>query len=334
MINKKAQAVLICLWILIALSVMSVGIGHRVSLGLRLSSFQRDTLKAQYLAKAALDKAIIMIKANTQQYNCLRDDWANNPDAFKDITLSDNADGHAYVGYLVDGGTSGDIIYGAIDEQRKININLCDHSIIVSLLQVCGIDQTKAEELATNIEIWRGTKALPDDQDSYYRNTLGYACKKNKLTNIDELVLISGFSGIDNAVIQRIKNLITVYGDEKINPNTASEAVLKVLALKAVGDISGASESDASNFVLAIITMRQNADYFSTANINDMIAKLSFEDAASDNRTKILSILQPIFTVKSSFYRITSSASVHSANVNLTVIYDKNSDRVVWYHKN
>ena len=72
---RRGQVFVVSLWILVILTMLAVGLGHRVSLALRLSRYYRDRLQAVLLAKAAVHVAI--------------DEILNDPDADLD-TLQDN----------------------------------------------------------------------------------------------------------------------------------------------------------------------------------------------------------------------------------------------------
>ena len=59
---------MISLWILAILTILAVGIGHRVSMGLRLARYQKDKLKGLYLAKAGLK--VLIVEKNDKPGGC------------------------------------------------------------------------------------------------------------------------------------------------------------------------------------------------------------------------------------------------------------------------
>ena len=140
------------------LSVLSVGIGYRVSTGLKLNFAKRSALKAHYLANAGVNLAISEIKklsiASTP--DTLLDKWADNEDLFKKITINDNTQDFATV-------NSADGKYGVVDEERKININTASKELLTVLLE--ELDLASPEEVADNILIWRGD--APDTDKIY-----------------------------------------------------------------------------------------------------------------------------------------------------------------------
>lgn len=67
-------------------------------------------------------------------------------------------------------------------------------------------------------------------ENSAYQ-TLGapYACKNAPLDCLEELLLIKGFTDDD---VERLRPLVSVYGDGKVNINTAPSEVLAALGLR------------------------------------------------------------------------------------------------------
>ena len=60
--NKRASVLMIVLWILAALVLFALGLGHRASIHLKISSFQKDRIKAGFLARAGIQKAIFLLE--------------------------------------------------------------------------------------------------------------------------------------------------------------------------------------------------------------------------------------------------------------------------------
>lgn len=159
--NKRGQVIIIILWILVILTVLAVTIGHRVSLALRLSRYQRDSLKAYSLAKGGINLAIAVLeedgKKDTQGapgYDAPDEPWADNEQKFKNISLGSDKDEFATVYYVDKAGGREEIKYGVTDEERKININTADKDLLKALLGECGV--ANPEDLAKNILFWRG----------------------------------------------------------------------------------------------------------------------------------------------------------------------------------
>ena len=153
--TKKAQVLVVSLWILATLTILAVGIGHRVSMALRLSRYQRDKFKALYLARAGLNRAIAELeKDTTNDYDTLNESWVNNEEAFKRIVLNDNQSEFATVSYgTLDEYSNPKTVYGVVDEERNININTAPKELLVELLDKKGI--SNPSDIANNICAWR-----------------------------------------------------------------------------------------------------------------------------------------------------------------------------------
>ncbi|MCK4519563.1 MAG: general secretion pathway protein GspK, partial [Candidatus Omnitrophica bacterium] len=123
-----------------------------------------------------------------------------------------------------------------IDEERKININKAQRSVIERLFRIVGLSEMKAQNLSASIVDWRDKDSelsipLGSAEDRYYRNLRDpYEAKDADFEVLDELLLVRGMTG---EIFDEIKGFITIYGEGKVNINTASEDVLLSLGLHA-----------------------------------------------------------------------------------------------------
>ncbi len=126
--NKKGSILLISSWVLLILVVLAISLGHRSSIALRLCAYQRDSLKASYLAKAGIKQAILQLKEDAitgPSYNSLKSIWSTGIDPltskplFENVEIKDGSGEKFTVRYPYD-----DKKYLCMmDEERKININ-------------------------------------------------------------------------------------------------------------------------------------------------------------------------------------------------------------------
>ena len=71
-----------------------------------------------------MNRAIAEITSDdTADYDGLNDKWADNEADFKNVFFGCGGNKFATVSYLVESEYADDIVYGAQDEERKININ-------------------------------------------------------------------------------------------------------------------------------------------------------------------------------------------------------------------
>ncbi len=319
MIKAKASVLAVILWILVILTMLAVSIGHRVSMSLRLSSYQKDRLKAFYLAKAGLNTAIKEINNDPfLVYDGLTDNWVDNEAAFRKIYFDDNPDEFVTVSYdTLDSNNELRINYGVIDEESKININTVSKELLMALLEKCGIDT--AQEIVNNILIWRGE--IPDENKVY--ENAGYAAKAGKFTNIEELILVKGVSALD---CQKLKGLVTNYGEGFININTASVEVVAIFARGIAKELS-IGENFADGVVEKLIDLRNNNIQFK--------AKSEINIALTgDEETNIFNKLMDKIVVQSNIFLIESTGNVRKIKSKLMVVYNRRDKSNLYWHEN
>jgi len=343
--NKKAQALIICLWILVILTIFAVSIGHRVSMSLRLSRYQRDRLKAIYLAKAGVDRAIVEIREDeTEDYDSLIDGWANNEEAFANILLSDDEAEFANVGYSLAIEEEGEeTVFGVIDDERKININRIDtlgRLQLIHIFALLDLDPLEASDLADTMVEWISDTVEPELGKQVFKNS--------ELKVPEELLLVleyfyknknvEDYRGKAKEVYCKAKDTITAFG-EKLNINTASVEAIKSLTYAAVDNIgAGATYLHADSLVSGIDNARNGED-----NILATSDDLPFENASTIENFKTTlpleeqAILEEIInelTVKSSYFRIEAIGNSRQVSKEVHAIYNRDQDKVIYWHEN
>jgi type II secretory pathway component PulK len=210
---------------------LSSGVRQKLSLIKRLD--ERDRMR--YIADAALKKAIAQIKKEEHKgYDTLKDAWSNDASRFKDIPIEDGTFSIVYP-YVDE--VSGDTQsrYGLIDEESKININTANRKIMERLFQILlSVSDTEAQGLAASIIDWRDGDSLlsiplGSAEDAYYKGlSHPYEAKDAGFESLEELLLVKG---VAQDILEKIKKYITVYGEARVNINTASKTVLASLGL-------------------------------------------------------------------------------------------------------
>jgi type II secretory pathway component PulK len=122
-----------------------------------------------------------------------------------------------------------------LGEKGKININKAKLKVIQRLIMIItDLSDTEAQNIAASIIDWRDKDSqlsipLGSAEDSYYRNSKNpYEAKDDKFEVIEELLLVKD---INRKIFDKLKNYVTIYGNGKININTASKEVLLALGL-------------------------------------------------------------------------------------------------------
>lgn len=315
--SQRAQAFIISVWVLVILTMIALSIGHRVSVGLRLSGFYKDRFEAALCAKAAVNRAIEeVLRDPDAKVDTLQDNWVDNKTVFEKIVLNNAGNSYGSVSYKILGTTEQEIHFGVRDEERMININLAPKELLVLLLEECDIQPS--DEVAQNILIWRGD--LPDTDKVYER--LGYPAKGNKLSVFSELSLIKG---IDVDQVEKLKQKATIYGSDKLNINTASEVSFNLLTRYLAKKLS-LNEGLAIALVSKIIDLRTRKGYFKDG------ADMGLDLFDSGEMTLFNELMQHI-VFKSQYFSIRATGQAHLAKRSLTVIFDRLNKKIIYAHE-
>jgi type II secretory pathway component PulK len=311
-VDPRASILIIALWSLCLLSAFAVILGYQVRQRLVLVNRLDERDRLRFLAEAGIRKGITeLTKLEVKTYDALNDGWSNNS-IFKEISLGER---EVTVSYNDINKKSGlpEVHFGFMDEERKINLNKIDAKVMERLFKiVLNYEDIQAQELGACIVDWRDqdselTLAFGSAEDSYYNNLLApYAAKNSDIEVLDELPLIKGF---DDKVLEKVKDYVTIYGDGRININTASEVVLLALGLD-------------ENVVNKIILYRLGDDGIeATADDNifatntEIFPKLSqaYQFSAPEIE-QLLKVCEQYLTVRSANFMIKSTARSFGKN--------------------
>ncbi|MEA3328977.1 MAG: general secretion pathway protein GspK [Candidatus Omnitrophota bacterium] len=318
---KKGSILILTLWVLSFLIVFNIGLARNASSQIGLASYLQDRLKMYYLAKAGIERGIVELQAAGEEYSysALNQTWADNQEFFKEFPIGG---GYMTLSYQLN--TEEPItFYGSEDESSRININKVPLEVLKTLLEnVGGVKTEEAGDIAGAIVDWRDVDIIVSPggaEDLYYHSLeMPYPCKNGNFQVLEELLLVKGMTP---EIFSKLKDTITVYGDGKININTAG-----CLTLQALGLSSGLSER--------IIEFRQAKDeqagegeagnVFKTVGELRNIGSLFTEESIELNRVISLGL----FTVTSDVFRIRSSGILKKGDRrlqrNITCVVQRN----------
>lgn len=317
--NRKGSILIITSWILTILVIFAIGLGHRASIELKISRYQRDRLKANLLAKAAINRMIYELGKDGNNYDTPQESWANNKKIFAKIMLSQNQSDYS----SVSNDESDEKVFGAIDEERKININDANIKIIEELFtqKGFGVDSRAISQI---LREWVSTKKEEDESKNFFKN--------EKLTATQELIPILEYFYQDKERAQKvyntIKGCVTVYGKSKINVNTASSDVLLILAYGcAQDDQQGAV---AEKLVDTLIKLRQEESNKGFKDIAGITLKANFSPA----ELSLFDNLIPLLTVKSNYFNIKVKGVSSNISKDIEAVFDRENKQMVFWHEN
>ncbi|MFH1867810.1 MAG: hypothetical protein ABH843_02450 [Candidatus Omnitrophota bacterium] len=240
--KTKGTILIAALWMVAILTVFAISVGRQSAISLKITSYNTDQLKAYFIARAGMLRALAQKQLEhdselLSDIDALSEGWANNKDLFDHKSFGSGSYTLSY--YLDEDDLSeGErpVLYGLMDEQSKININFAPKETIANLLTHLEVDENEAQEIAAAIVDWRdedGTVTFSEDEnflgaeDAYYQGASPpYHCKNFLFDNIYELYLVRG---VTSDMFTLLKEYITVYGEGKVNINTAGETVLNAL---------------------------------------------------------------------------------------------------------
>ena len=212
---------------------LGVIVRQKITLVRRLDN--RDS--RHHIAAAGIKYAITQLRKDDIMFQAdfLSEHWSDQKGLFDNRRVGE---GRFSVSYYFHDGDSSRIMYGLEDEERKINVNKADSDVLKRLLQnVAGLARKEAEELAFSIVDWRDNDSVFQHpqygaEDSDYRGQrYSHEAKDGDYEVIEELLLVNK---MDQEVFDKIKHFVTIYGEGKININTAPKEVLLALGVREI----------------------------------------------------------------------------------------------------
>jgi hypothetical protein len=227
--KKRASILIITVWALSILSIFAVSLSYVSRAQIRYAGHMQDRVKLYYLARAGIEKAVVELENKEDlAYTAFDNPILNNEELFKDMPLGD---GFISLSYSVDEGMSKNetIIYGIMDESSRIDINNAPVSILANMLEnIAGIEKEQAADMAQAIADWRSPNQGPGVKKYYEELKTPYENKGGKFQAAEELLLVRGMT---REAFLKIKDIVTVYGTEQVNINTAGFDVFYALGL-------------------------------------------------------------------------------------------------------
>ena len=333
--DSQGSILILAVWVLSVLGIFSLSIGYQVRQKVALAQ-RLDLRNLLYgIAEVGIYRGLILVKEPDPSPNLawLGDPWSSNEKEFKDISIGEGSYSVAYE--YDDAKNSSESIrktrYGLQDEESKINLNSAHPEVLSRLFQAAsGSDREKAAQIAHSIVDWRDSDSFQSDpsygaEDDYYNNLdPPYEAKNAPFEVLQELLLVRG---VDPEIFERVEDQITIYGEGKVNINTASKEVLIALGL---------DEKTAE----AILVYRAGIDResgteddraFSSpgAAANDLAKVSSLGAAEGASLTNL--VAAGLLTTASNHFRIQSIAQARGYRMILTAVVNREGKILFWH---
>ncbi|MDD5194414.1 MAG: type II secretion system protein GspK [Candidatus Omnitrophica bacterium] len=330
--RPRASILIIVLWSVFLLTIFAVVLSYGVRQKLEVIKRIDSRSNLRYLNEACIEKTIFDIKrVQKKEYFVFKNSTPSengNPLMTEVDIIDDKPGGNAHSFELRSSIYTSRV--SVFDEARKLNINMASLPVMERLFMiVLGFDKIEASELAASIVDWRDTDSLltlplGSAEDSYYRNfPYSYEAKDGPFEALEELLLVKG---VTREVFEKLNNYITIYGDGKININTAPEEVLNAVGFS-------------SDMVSKIIALRQGDDGIPGTADDIVIDAPGNLQSLMQGRFKLgeanlqqLELLADAFTVTTSYFTIKASGlrAGGSAQAQTVCVVDRMGNILRW----
>ena len=233
--KRRGSALVVVLWILIIVSLIVSMFAFEMQLEAKMLTLQRKRFKADQLALAGVELAKAMLafkeEENTTGEKIIYEEaWLNEAAKIAEgipVNFSEA------IG-------DGRVILRIDYEEGRRNIKKMTRDEWRLLFDQAGIPNTEWDTLLDCLDDWQDENDLhglngAESDDPFYKKR-GYQCKNAPVDTVDELLLIKGWTleilygtppgDVVDQPVAGIANQLTVWGDGKINPNSAGTNVL------------------------------------------------------------------------------------------------------------
>jgi len=299
--GKNGFVVVVVLCMVVMLGVLLLGFDYECRTRLRVAENSSKCQRALLCAKAGLNIAIAAVAndsvcGNSKLLNLLSGKTAIGIDAGTCSVKISEENGKLNLNRLID--ESGNIDWTKTDQLLRLvdvlNQSRNDQVVIDCDLTPSLIDWMDIDEGVT-VLAFATCENFGAESGYYEKLDPAYSCRNGQLETAEELLLIKGVSA---EVFNRIRDYVTVYGDGKININSAPSEIIECLSKKID-----------SCLAQMIVDRRQIRAYSS---VGQLRTAAPMTDSIFDELSSVITV-----TPTERYYRVTSvgHAGGHSHNV-------------------
>ncbi|OGV61413.1 MAG: hypothetical protein A2283_01010 [Lentisphaerae bacterium RIFOXYA12_FULL_48_11] len=291
---NKGSALIVVIWVIGLLGLLVSAFAFDAHLEARITSYYRCRTKAEYLAKSGIELAELLMYKSLNAKNIPEGDVQQSEWWYQYSKRL--AQGLPIRGLEQPLG-AGTITLDIVPEPARRNVNLLKEDDWERLLDVGGIPQEMWGELIAAFLDWIDGDDTPrfngaETDDYYAQLEPPYRVKNGPLDTVGELLLVKGFTkailsggliGTNDAnqeafTVDGIDDILTTYGDGKVNVNAASQRVLmtlpnvdEIFAGAIIEEREGISDSEGK---------KEDSSY---RDVNDLFARIPGLDPAVRN---------------------------------------------------
>lgn len=213
--QENGMALLLVLVVIALLTSLLSEFAFSTLVDLRLTETFRDRTGAYYLARGGVEAGRIILQLDDNEYDHPEELWGqgvpNYPAGEGTVSIEiEDLSGRFNLNHIAD--NKGNPLSGY-------------HRFVALCEEVLGLATAEAEVLATSLLDWQNQDPqFSSADDSYYQQQQPpYSRKAGALDAVEELNLVRGF---DIETVEQLTPFLRVFGDHKLNINTASAELL------------------------------------------------------------------------------------------------------------
>jgi general secretion pathway protein K len=241
---RRGSVLIIVLWAMIILSILIGSMTFEARLEANLSVYYRKKFQCEHLAKSGIEIALMLM--NRSMTVKTENPDAVSPDDRWQTPARRLAEG-LNIEYLTEPLGNGSVSLSMLPEPARRNVNKLGEEDWERVLEVGKVPQELWPVLIESALDWIDADSNPrrdgaETEDYYSTLEEPYRAKNGPLDTVDELLRVRGFTrtilyggympvadGADPIQVRGISDLLTTYGDGKVNVNAASRDVLMTL---------------------------------------------------------------------------------------------------------
>ena len=301
---SRGSALIISLLIITTLSGLTIAFSEDSNIELTLAGFSKNGHRAYQIGRSGVHLALALLDQDKDKtMDSLNEDWSLfGVESFPEQL----PEGLSFSGRIVDENSKMNLNYlrrdtGEIDEKRMEQV--------LRLFRTLGLD----EDLVNPILDWLDSdeiKRLNGAERDYYETLeYPYSCANGPFQTIGQIFLVKGVKEIQrfgNDGEKGILDFFTIYGDGKINLNTASSEVLQ-----------GLDEGIDSIIANAILEHRREEDF---QTVDDLKKVLGIEE-------ELFNRISTLITVNGSFFAIEATGKCQEAVAQIKAVAIREDNR-------
>ncbi len=317
---KRGAALIVALSVLMILSLIVGSFALEVNLEGMLVSHKRKKFRAEMAALSGLEYGRAILDQHRQAKELEIEDMAEDKDGFMQAALYVQRGLTTTSNIEMEDGSQFSVTIEPAESGRNVNSLTRDQWL--DIFEMANVPSTDWDALIGCLEDWKDEGDLQqlngaESDDPFYEER-GYPCKNGPLDSIEELLLIKNWgpeilygkpADEESDEIFGIADLLTVWGDGKVNLNTASTDLLLSFA-------------EYEDWELESVFEARKGEDGEDGTLDDGIRSLDEVGADADK-----------FKLQSSFVKVTSVGELYENQYRIECVYllkDKDSIVVYW----